>query len=268
MRPGGQRRASLVRRRSGRGCGSGRRRATSRSRRCRCARCRSARWRSWSWSGARRRSWSRGSTPRRSAGRARRSASARERAAARREVIAEQRPRARARRDLRPGRRRAARASASAARAALRRAGRARDLRRRPPARPRAGELTRPRRARRVRALPERAGGEGPEHDLAARRGVYDCLVPRARDRGHRDATRRRQLGYPFRAVSRLRRLRVSSWCRTNPVRGERRGPRPAHGGRAPGRLQGRATAGARPASSRRTRTAGRKAPSDGFPRP
>ncbi|HET8951418.1 MAG TPA: hypothetical protein VFN44_12950 [Solirubrobacteraceae bacterium] len=64
-----------------------------------------------------------------------------------------------------------------------------------------------------------------PDRDLAADRGVYDCLVF-VRAIGATETNIGGQLGYPFRAVLDFDRFRVV-WCKTNPVPGERVVPDP-----------------------------------------
>ena len=64
-----------------------------------------------------------------------------------------------------------------------------------------------------------------PERDLAARGGVYNCLVAiRAIEATETNVEGR--LGYPFRAVLDFRAFAVV-WCKTNPVPGERVVPDP-----------------------------------------
>ena len=65
----------------------------------------------------------------------------------------------------------------------------------------------------------------GPEEDLAAARGVYDCLVF-VRAISSTETNVGGQLGYPFRAVLDFKRFSVT-WCKTNPVPGERVVPDP-----------------------------------------
>ena len=64
-----------------------------------------------------------------------------------------------------------------------------------------------------------------PQHDLSARRGVYDCLTT-IRAIGATDTNVGGQLGYPFRAVVDFRDFSFA-WCKTNPVPGERVVPDP-----------------------------------------
>ena len=72
---------------------------------------------------------------------------------------------------------------------------------------------------------PKRGPGEGPERDLAVARGVYDCLVL-VRAIGATETNVGGRLGYPFRAVLDFERFRLT-WCKTNPVPGERVVPDP-----------------------------------------
>ena len=65
----------------------------------------------------------------------------------------------------------------------------------------------------------------GPEADLAAARGVYDCLVF-VRAVPATETNIGGQVGYPFRAVLDFERFSVT-WCKTNPVPGERVVPDP-----------------------------------------
>ena len=65
----------------------------------------------------------------------------------------------------------------------------------------------------------------GPEADLATRRGVYDCLVF-VRSVPATETNIGGQVGYPFRAVLDFERFSVT-WCKTNPVPGERVVPDP-----------------------------------------
>ena len=88
-----------------------------------------------------------------------------------------------------------------------------------------AGELEGSPRGTECEPYPKRAPGEGPERDLGAARGVYDCLVL-VRAIGSTETNIGGQLGYPFRAVLDFDRFSVT-WCKTNPVPGERVVPDP-----------------------------------------
>ena len=148
---------------------------------------------------------------------------AQRRAANRRETIAEQRPRRLDLASLRPS---------SGAPAAQRLAARTALLERAETAisddareRARAGELEGHPRGTQCEPYPKRDPGDGPERDLAATRGVYDCLVlVRAIDSTATNVGG--ELGYPFRAVLDFDRFSVT-WCKTNPVPGERVVPDP-----------------------------------------
>ena len=139
----------------------------------------------------------------------------------RREVIAQQRPRRQQAADLKASSGAPAARRVAAREALLSRAESAisADARRRAA----AGELRGRPGATECEPYPER--DPGPERDLTARSGVYDCLV----------ATRAIQatetnisgtLGYPFRAVVDFDAFSFV-WCRTNPVPGERVVPDP-----------------------------------------
>ena len=65
----------------------------------------------------------------------------------------------------------------------------------------------------------------GPERDLSARAGVYDCLVV-IRAIAATETNVGGELGYPFRAVVDFRAFSLA-WCKTNPVPGERVVPDP-----------------------------------------
>jgi len=146
---------------------------------------------------------------------------AQRRAIERRRVIAEQRPRRLAAGDLRPpagapaGERVAARA------ALLVRAEReiTADARRRAA----AGELRGRPGVTACEPYPPR--DPGPERDLSARVGVYDCLVL-VRAIAATETNIAGELGYPFRAVLDFRAFSFV-WCKTNPVPGERVVPDP-----------------------------------------
>lgn len=156
----------------------------------------------------------------RAAAREARERSARQ-AARRRQVIAEQRPRRARAADLRPSsgsppaRREAARvALLSRAEAAI-----TTDARRRAA----TGELNGRPGGTACEPYPKR--DPGPEHDLSARTGVYDCLVT-LRKIEATETNVSGALGYPFRAVIDFDAFSFV-WCRTNPVPGERVVPDP-----------------------------------------
>jgi hypothetical protein len=88
-----------------------------------------------------------------------------------------------------------------------------------------AGELEGRPRGTACEPYPKRDPGDGPERDLAATRGVYDCLVFVRAITATEDNVSG-QLGYPFRAVLDFERFTVT-WCKTNPVPGERVVPDP-----------------------------------------
>lgn len=92
-------------------------------------------------------------------------------------------------------------------------------------ARAQAGELEGRPQGTECEPYPKRAPGEGPERDLAAKRGVYDCLVF-VRAIAKTDTNIGGQLGYPFRAVLDFGGFTIT-WCKTNPVPGERVVPDP-----------------------------------------
>ena len=92
-------------------------------------------------------------------------------------------------------------------------------------ARAQAGELTGSPQGTRCEAYPKRDPGDGPERDLAITRGVYDCLVL-VRAISSTETNVGGELGYPFRAVLDFDRFTVT-WCKTNPVPGERVVPDP-----------------------------------------
>jgi hypothetical protein len=85
------------------------------------------------------------------------------------------------------------------------------------------GELERPAGAAECEPYP--AGGTPPEHDLGRTTGVYDCLAL-VRAISATDTNVGGKLGYPFRAVVDFRTFRFS-WCKTNPIPGERVVPDP-----------------------------------------
>ena len=138
-------------------------------------------------------------------------------------IIREQRPQRSVERDLRP---------AAGAPAAERLAARARLLERAQTAisadavrRARAGELKGRPGATECNPYPPRDEGERPEQDLRARFGSYDCVVA-VREIEATETNVAGTLGYPFRAVLDFRSFAVT-WCRTNPIPGERVVPDP-----------------------------------------
>src|SRR5215213_4840872 len=148
---------------------------------------------------------------------------AQRREANRRRTISEQRPRRLELATLRP---------AAGAPAAQRIAARATLLERAEAAisadareRATAGELEGRPRGTECEPYPKRDPGDGPERDLGARRGVYNCLVF-VRAIAVTETNGGGQLGYPFRAVLDFERFSVT-WCKTNPVPGERVVPDP-----------------------------------------
>ena len=148
---------------------------------------------------------------------------AQRRAESRRRTIAEQRPRRLDAATLRPSSGAPAVKRIAARTALLQRAERAisEDAR----ARAQVGELKGSPQGTRCAAYPKRDPGDGPERDLAITRGVYDCLVlVRAIDSTATNVGG--ELGYPFRAVLDFDRFSVT-WCKTNPVPGERVVPDP-----------------------------------------
>jgi hypothetical protein len=149
---------------------------------------------------------------------------AQRRAESRRRQIAEQRPRTLDAASLRPG------AGASeterlAARAALLQRAESAisdDAR----ARADAGELEGRPQGADCEPYPKRSDrADWPDRDLGAARGVYDCLVF-VRAIASTDTNIGGKLGYPFRAVLDFGRFSVT-WCKTNPVPGERVVPDP-----------------------------------------
>jgi hypothetical protein len=148
-------------------------------------------------------------------------AAAQQREANRRETIAEQRPRRLEAAALRPAAGAADAERLAAREALLRRAETAisDDAR----ARARAGELGGNPRGTECEPYPKRT--PGPEADLATARGVYDCLVF-VRAVPETETNVGGQIGYPFRAVLDFGRFTVT-WCKTNPVPGERVVPDP-----------------------------------------
>ena len=139
----------------------------------------------------------------------------------RREVIAQQRPRRLRAADLRPPAGAPAPERVAARVALLSRAEQAitADARERAA----AGELEGRPGATVCEPYPKR--DPGPERDLAARAGVYDCLVS-VRAIKATETNISGTLGYPFRAVLDFDGFSLV-WCRTNPVPGERVVPDP-----------------------------------------
>jgi hypothetical protein len=72
---------------------------------------------------------------------------------------------------------------------------------------------------------PYPARATGPERDLTARAGTYDCLVL-VREIEATETNVSGKLGYPFRAVVDFEAFRFT-WCKTNPIPGERVVPDP-----------------------------------------
>jgi hypothetical protein len=89
-----------------------------------------------------------------------------------------------------------------------------------------AGELEGNPQGTQCEPYPKRSDrADWPDRDPAAKRGVYDCLVfVRAVPRTETNIGG--QVGYPFRAVLDFERFSVT-WCKTNPVPGERVVPDP-----------------------------------------
>jgi len=150
-------------------------------------------------------------------------ADAERRAASRRETIAEQRPRRLEASALRPPSGAPAARRIAARTALLERAETAISADAR--ARAAAGELEGRPRGTECEPYPARDPGDGPERDLAAIRGVYNCLVF-VRAIAATESNGGGQLGYPFRAVLDFVRF-SATWCKTNPVPGERVVPDP-----------------------------------------
>ncbi len=150
-------------------------------------------------------------------------AAAQRRAESRRRTIAEQRPQQLDASSLRPSSGAPAVQRIAARTALLQRAETAisADARRRV----QAGELQGRPQGTECEAYPKRDPGDGPERDLAITRGVYDCLVL-VRAIASTETNIGGQLGYPFRAVLDFDRFSVT-WCKTNPVPGEREVPDP-----------------------------------------
>jgi len=150
-------------------------------------------------------------------------ATAERRAESRRRTIAEQRPRRLELPALRPPAgapavRRIAARTALLGRAEAAISADARD-------RAAAGELEGRPRGTQCEAYPKRDPGDGPERHLDAARGVYNCLVF-IRAIAATETNGGGQLGYPFRAVLDFERF-SATWCKTNPVPGERVVPDP-----------------------------------------
>ncbi len=160
-----------------------------------------------------------GSKDRAAAADAREAAERRE--ARNRKTIAEQRPRTLDAAALRPASGAADPERIAARQALLRRAETAISADAR--ARADAGELEGNPRGTECEPYPKR--DPGPEADLAAARGVYDCLVF-VRAVPATETNIGGQVGYPFRAVLDFERFSVT-WCKTNPVPGERVVPDP-----------------------------------------
>jgi hypothetical protein len=146
------------------------------------------------------------------------------RAATRRETIREQRPRSLDAAALQPAAGAPDAGVVAAREALLRRAERAisEDAR----ARADAGELEGNPQGTQCEPYPRRTDrADWPDRDLAAARGVYDCLVF-VRAVPVTETSQGGQVGYPFRAVLDFERFSVT-WCKTNPVPGERVVPDP-----------------------------------------
>ena len=93
-------------------------------------------------------------------------------------------------------------------------------------ARAEAGELEGNPKGTQCEPYPKRSDRAAwPERDPAAERGVYDCLVF-VRAVPQTETNVGGQVGYPFRAVLDFERFSVT-WCKTNPVPGERVVPDP-----------------------------------------
>jgi hypothetical protein len=149
---------------------------------------------------------------------------AQRREASRRATMAEQRPRTLDAASLRPGAGAPDAQRIAAREALLRRAETAISADAR--ARADAGELRGRPQGTECEPYPKAATRDAwPDRDLAAARGVYDCLVF-VRAISSTETNIGGQLGYPFRAVLDFDRFRVT-WCKTNPVPGERVVPDP-----------------------------------------
>ena len=93
-------------------------------------------------------------------------------------------------------------------------------------ARAEAGELEGNPRGTQCEPYPKRSErADWPDRDPAAERGVYDCLVF-VRAVPQTETNIGGQVGYPFRAVLDFERF-SATWCKTNPVPGERVVPDP-----------------------------------------
>jgi hypothetical protein len=146
------------------------------------------------------------------------------REASRRETIREQRPRTLEVASLQPAAGAPDAQVLSAREALLRRAEAAisEDAR----ARADAGELEGNPQGTQCEPYPKRSDrADWPDRDLAAGRGVYDCLVF-VRAVPKTETSIGGQVGYPFRAVVDFDRFSIT-WCKTNPVPGERVVPDP-----------------------------------------
>jgi hypothetical protein len=146
------------------------------------------------------------------------------REASRRETIREQRPRTLDAASLRPAAGAPGAEVVAAREGLLRRAETAisDDAR----ARADAGELDGNPQGTQCEPYPKRSDrADWPDRDPAAARGVYDCLVF-VRAVPVTETSQGGQVGYPFRAVLDFERFSVT-WCKTNPVPGERVVPDP-----------------------------------------
>jgi len=151
-------------------------------------------------------------------------ADAQRREARRRETIREQRPRRLDAAALLPAAGAPVAEVVSAREALLRRAEAAisQDAR----ARADAGELEGNPQGTQCEPYPKRSDrADWPDRDLAAERGVFDCLVF-VRAVPKTETSIGGQVGYPFRAVVDFDRFSIT-WCKTNPVPGERVVPDP-----------------------------------------
>jgi hypothetical protein len=149
---------------------------------------------------------------------------ARQREARRLETLREQRPRTLEAAELQPAAGAPAAQLVAAREALLRRTESAISADAR--ARADAGELEGNPRGTQCEPYPKRPDrADWPDRDPAAERGVYDCLVfVRAVPRTETNIGG--QVGYPFRAVLDFGRF-SATWCKTNPVPGERVVPDP-----------------------------------------
>ena len=146
------------------------------------------------------------------------------REASRRETIREQRPRTLDVASLQPAAGAPDAQVVAAREALLRRAEAAisQDAR----ARADAGELEGNPQGTQCEPYPKRSDrADWPDRDLAAERGVFDCLVF-VRAVPKTETSIGGQVGYPFRAVVDFDRFSIT-WCKTNPVPGERVVPDP-----------------------------------------